>query len=192
MKSQNFPSRPNLLPTRPSASNSPKTATTIDCRSPIGSETAFPTSWWIAAKSTSSSARLAWAAQPRDLDAAGLLMTSSSATSAGLELRISIRPKSRIHSNLVADVANNGQIVRNEQIGEAQFLLAGEHRYCGYSREDEASAAMLYYQLCGPRQLKALTQSNQVKDYSRAKDRIAKKRSILNSSIPRCNLTSAT
>jgi hypothetical protein len=33
MKSQNFPSRPNLLPTRPSASNSPiKTATTIDCR----------------------------------------------------------------------------------------------------------------------------------------------------------------
>ena len=89
-------------------------------------------------------------------------MTSSSATSAGLELRISIRPKSRIHSNLVADVANGGQIVRNEQIGEAQFLLAGEHRYRGYSREDEASAAMLYYQLPGPRQLKALTQSNQV------------------------------
>jgi hypothetical protein len=76
----------------------------------------------------------------------GLLMTSSSVTSAGLGLWISIRPKSRIHSNLVADAANDEQIVRNEQIGEAQFLLAGGDRYCGYGKEDEASAAMLYYQ----------------------------------------------
>jgi hypothetical protein len=81
--------------------------------------------------------------QRRDLDAAGFLMTSSSVTSAGLELRISIRPKSRIHSNLVADVANDGQIVRNEQIGEAQFLLAGGDRYCGYSKEDEASLSII-------------------------------------------------
>jgi hypothetical protein len=40
-------------------------------------------------------------------------------------------------------VANDGQIVRNEQIGEAQFLLAGEHRYRGHCKEDEASDAIL-------------------------------------------------
>jgi len=126
-----FSLKANLLPTRPSASNSPiKTATTIDCRSPIGSGTAFPTSWWIAAKSTSSRARGLRRLQWRDLDAAGLLMMSSSVTSAGLELRISIRPKSRIHSNLVADVANNGQIVR---IAEKRPILKSSLPRCSLS-----------------------------------------------------------
>ena len=57
-------------------------------------------------------------------------MMSSSVTSAGLELRISIRPKSRIHSNLVADVANNGQIVR---IAEKRPILKSSLPRCSLS-----------------------------------------------------------